>query len=424
MRTNQKKGTVLLLAYRFPPENASGAARPFRFFKYLPEFGYSCRVIARGKCRPDGGDERVRWAPAETGVRTTAWASSLCHAFERWCLPYSERLRWLPHAVRAAADLMQEEPYQAVVSTSPPVVSHIAALRLKRRFGLKWIADFRDPVVGNPFRNRSGALGYDTRLEKWLFRNADIVIANTDTVAAMWHERYPQWRKKVRLIWNGFDPEDEFGPAALVAKPFRSLTHVGTLYGGRTPDQLLVALRHLINQGLLDPGALRVNLVGPLEPAMIAPFRDLVESGCLWASGGMVPKTEAMQAVAESDYLLLIDSNELARALQVPAKLFDYIRAGRPILAFTSRNSPVERILARSAVDHICVHPTDPGEIVARQVLTFLKLPVEPAAPSSWFQSTFDGREQVRSLAAILGNLLECGDIAEPCEAAAGGHLT
>src|SRR4051794_15550419 len=36
---------VLLLAYHFPPDNASGSARPFRFYKYLPEYGYEPHVI-------------------------------------------------------------------------------------------------------------------------------------------------------------------------------------------------------------------------------------------------------------------------------------------------------------------------------------------------------------------------------------------
>ena len=36
---------VLIFAYHFPPENASGGARPYRFFKYLSRLGYNCRVF-------------------------------------------------------------------------------------------------------------------------------------------------------------------------------------------------------------------------------------------------------------------------------------------------------------------------------------------------------------------------------------------
>ena len=45
VRTKGSLPRVLLFAFHFPPDNASGAARPNRFFKYLPEFGYQPEVI-------------------------------------------------------------------------------------------------------------------------------------------------------------------------------------------------------------------------------------------------------------------------------------------------------------------------------------------------------------------------------------------
>ena len=38
---------VLILSVAFPPENLPGAARPYRFYRYLPEYGYSTGQIDR-----------------------------------------------------------------------------------------------------------------------------------------------------------------------------------------------------------------------------------------------------------------------------------------------------------------------------------------------------------------------------------------
>jgi len=157
----------------------------------------------------------------------------------------------------AEAALM-ERPVVAVVSTSPPVATHLVARRLKRRFGVPWVADFRDPLRGNPFRTRRWFFPYDALLERMLFRNADALIANTDTLAEMWNRRYPEFSGKMSVIWNGFDPEDRIAPAVKASRGRRVLAHVGTLYGGRHPGRVLSSLVRLIDQ-LIDAGLVTRN---------------------------------------------------------------------------------------------------------------------------------------------------------------------
>ena len=94
-----------------------------------------------------------------------------------------------------------------------------------------------------------------------------------------------------------------------------------------------------------------------------------------------------------ADYLLLLDINDRALGLQVPAKLFEYIQIGRPILAFTGRHSPVERILEQSGIPHACIHPDDPTQAVDERVLKVLCMSKRPVQPSQWFKEMFDGCE-------------------------------
>jgi hypothetical protein len=109
--------------------------------------------------------------------------------------------------------------------------------------------------------------------------------------------------------------------------------------------------------------------------------------------------------MTRADYLLLIDVNQSGTSLQVPGKLFEYIRVGRPILALTPEGSPVERILANSGVLHVCLHPGEPADETDRKLLQLLAMPTSPVEPSRWFRDHFDAEAQTRMLASLLGLL-------------------
>ncbi|HPQ16288.1 MAG TPA: hypothetical protein PLP04_13730, partial [Bryobacteraceae bacterium] len=118
------------------------------------------------------------------------------------------------------------------------------------------------------------------------------------------------------------------------------------------------------------------------------------------------PFAQAARLMAETDYLLLIDFTTGAPGLQVPSKLYTYIRIGRPVLAITTRNSPVERILGRSGIPHACIYPDSPAEEIDCRVLDFLSLPTDPVSASDWFWENFDCTVQTRTLASILDRLV------------------
>ena len=405
-----KSSETLLIAYYFLSLSDSGAARPSRFAKYLRRSGVTAHVITNGESTNQHGESAfpVRCIGKNSEKGGVQLASKLAYHFQRRLLPYNECLPWVPHAVEAGSDIIRNSSITSILSTSPPLATHFAAWELKRRFGLRWIADFRDPLSDNPFRQRRFGKPYDAVIERTIFHSADVIIANTDTVGDLWRNRYPRWAEKIRVIWNGYDAEDGIAPTRLPIRSFQTLTHVGTLYGGRRPTLLLASLLRLINSGRLNPRSFRLRLIGPIDTTVIslnaAPFSTLANLGCLEYNAKSIPVEEARTVIAESDGLLLLDLNERGAALQVPAKLFDYIRIGRPILSYTAVNSPVERILLQSGVPYQCLHPEDPPERLDAGVLDFLKLPSDPVAPNEWFWRQFDPQAQVLMLRDLLGH--------------------
>jgi glycosyltransferase involved in cell wall biosynthesis len=401
---------ILMLAYYFPLQNTSGADRPFRFAKYLPQHGYQPWVIAAGGFETPPGWDNVRRVPGPAGPLTReAVVSKAANILQRFLLPYEEHLPWVPYAVGEAARVLKARKIGAVVSTSPPIATHLAALELKRHYGLKWIADFRDPLFGNPFRSDKRAVAYDEALERCIFRHADAIIANTSTAAESWQARYPRYARKVTVIWNGFDPGEKLGAAPIPARPHVVLAHVGNIYGGRDAGILLASLERLVGSGAVNPARFRVRLVGLLDeqtvPVGRPPFRTLVEKGCLEYANRLVPQAQAKREMAEADYLLLIDTNAHNTGLQVPAKLFDYIRVGRPILALTTQNSPAEQILARSGIPHRCIYSDSSPAQADAQLRDFLQVPSEARVASRWFWNHFDGATQAGTLSSLLRSL-------------------
>lgn len=399
---------IILLAYYYLPHTTSGVQRAVRLAKYLPQYGYATSVICAGHAGLQPKLEDVLHVPNEV-VQSPRWLVSLARMIQR-ILPYNEQLPWAVHAIAAARSVMAHGPVAAVVSTSPPLATHLAALFLKKRHGLVWVADFRDPLVGNPGRARAWAKPYDAALERWIFQSATAVVGVTDAVVDAWRQQYRRLAYKFHLIWNGFDPGDQFGPAQVPERPYRVLAHVGVLYVQRHPTAMLASLDRLVRQRLVDPARLRLRFVGPiqqqeeLEGHLAA--ASLLAQGCLEIRPGVIPREQAMLETATADALLLIDIVNLSNTgYTVPAKIYDYILTGRPILALTDRDSPVDRILQRAGIRYACLYRDDIEAETDRKLATFLDLPNEPLAPSACFLENFDGERQAGRLAALLDAL-------------------
>jgi glycosyltransferase involved in cell wall biosynthesis len=403
---------LLLLAYYYLPSNTSGVQRAVRLARYLPEYGVATSVIASSHSGELPDVASVSHVPNRLTLNSRARAMGRIAERVQRILPYNEQLPWVPHATEAARALMSRTPAAAVLSTSPPVATHLAAFRLKKRYGLKWIADFRDPILGNPGRPRRWAVPYDRALERLIFKHADAIISVTDAMAEEWKRRFPAYAHKIHVIWNGFDPADALAPAPLPVRNYRILAHVGVLYSQRHPTALLASIDRLVTAGTINTESFRLRFVGPVQEqgqlTMQPAVSSLMQKGCIEMPGALVPRTEANHEIATADFLLLLDIVNLSNVgYTVPAKIFDYILTGRPILAITDKNSPVDRILQNSGVLYRCIYHQDQDSEIDRKLSELLTLPSEPLSPSQWFLENFDGRRQAGRIAEIILGLIQ-----------------
>ena len=398
------RGLLVILAHAFPPSPLIGGARPFRFYKYLPESGYARQVITateqNAAMPPD-----VQCVRDDTLDSRTGFAFQFERAARKFLLPGEEGITWAHRATAAAWKIVQANAGIPVTifSTFPPLGAHIAAFELATRWGLPWIADFRDPFAFDPSRStKSYQKTFARLLESAVFRFATAIIANTDAMAARWRQTYPHAAHKIHVIWNGYDPEDDLGPAPITPAPYKFISHVGELYGGRHPGAIIASIDRLIAAGKISAEQVRLRLMGPVDHATVLDsdsIRRALQTGWLDISPKQCPREQARDLATRSDGLLLLQPQS---AVQVPGKLFEYVRIGRPILALIARDSPVERILARSGIAHCSVHPDDPSNVVDEQIQLFLSLSNEAAAPSTWFCDEFNARNQTAALCRLM----------------------
>lgn len=411
----ETKPHIILITYYFPPMSAIGGVRPFRFYKYLKQLGYTCDVVTAAE-QTQGASSDIRVVPDSTA---SVWSGeqaappySLTIAAERllrrFVVPGHTGIAWSRAVSTECRRLAAQNRHRKTVllSTCPPTGAQFAALQVAYSSPLPWIADFRDPLTLGPGLERRSPI---TRLvvsqtEARTFQRASAVIANVESAALLWRDLYPFAKDKLHVIWNGFDPDEQPKARPVANSGPRVILHAGAIYGGRNANAIVYTMTKLREKGALPDVSLK--LIGPIgaeadidEPAHARASQE----GWLEMNRKSVPRQQAQQMTESADGLLLLQPQS---TVQVPGKLFEYICIGRPILALVPRESAVEWILSQAGVPYVCIYPDDAPESADQKMLHYLSLPSTPVTSSAWFQESFNVERQTRHLAAIIDSLV------------------
>jgi hypothetical protein len=270
--------------------------------------------------------------------------------------PDTER-NWKRPALKKADDVLGQEKFHAILSSSQAPICHIIAASLKKKYRLPWVADFRDPWT----QNHNYPFGFirksvETRLEIRTLSGSDAIIAATPAYASKQRGLH---NKSTMVVTNGFDHEYlNIPPAKLTAKFV--VTYTGQIYRGKQdPGKFLQALRNLISRGVIDAEDIEVRFFGPRYHWLRDAIIDLGLSDTV-GQYGTVPRDEAWTRQRESHVLLLLNWEDPAEKGVYPLKLFEYLSACRPILATGGiRGDDLEEILADTGAGEYAVTVDD-----------------------------------------------------------------
>jgi glycosyltransferase involved in cell wall biosynthesis len=364
---------VLLVTMYFPPAGGGGVQRSLKLAQYLPALGIETHVLA-----PD--DPKWVHRDPELRVPTQAWIHRARYLGPRARKPAEDiraaqggleralvqaqvtarrllvpdaSVTWNLTAIPAAIRIARREGIDAVITTSPPGSVHFVGAAVQRATGTRWIADLRDPLVANQQRRDDTVAARarqatNEQVARLVARRADAVSCVSEAIADEVRGLNP--RGVVRVVANGCDFDDFAGLEYAPASRFR-ITHTGSFFGKRDPRPFLEAFR----DADLDAVA-----------RFVGDFRSTDRE---WAEGlGLgdrlelveyLPRAESLRLQRDSEALLLLVPDAGGRGKGVlSGKVFEYIAAGRPILAVVPPDGAAAELI-RETGSGVVVAPDD-----------------------------------------------------------------
>lgn len=411
---------ILMIAFQYPPMVGSSAIqRALKFSHYLPAHGWDPVVLsAHPRAYERTSDEQMPEIPSQVEVHRAfaldvAKHLSINGRYPSWFALPDRWVPWALGAVWSGLRLIRTHRPQVLWSTYPIATTHLIGLCLQRLTGLPWVADFRDPMA---------QVGYPAdptiwRSFKWIegqtLKHCSRAVFVTRGTLRMYSERYAEIdANKLKLISNGYD-EENFGQAANVAQasPPRSgglikLLHSGIIYPSeRDPRDFFAALAELKAEGHLSREQLSITLRQPGDEAYIGKLlRDFdIESIVNVAPG--VSHQEALAEMLTTDALLVLQGSNCND--QIPAKVYEYFRAGRPILGLTDPLGDTAAELRAAGIDTIA--PLNSKTAIKEAFLKFLALLRDKRAPiaDDAFALSNSRVAKTAELAALLDQIIE-----------------
>lgn len=384
------KNRALMIAYYFPPLGSAGVFRSIKFVKYLPQFGWHPTVITTDKPQSSwnySDESLLKEIPADVPViripdTVSTFEEDFTPELEKQLLGFLENifqesreahalytsflesktdiakllvfpcpaLLWAYKTVQYIESTMNLHDFRLIYTTTSPFSAHLVGYYFKHKYGIPWVADYRDQWTGDPDRSFDPNKPYDKLmffLESILLQNANCnITVGFSGFIEDYINRFQLSEKKIVSITNGYD-EADFAPFSTKAGRADKFTinYSGLLYGKRNIEPILISLQELIEEGQVDLAKVQFRIVGDAriyDPVLMVQRYNI---GSLLVQTGYLTHSEAIQSNIEANILLLLVGDEKRYQHIITSKIFDYLRSGRPILAVAPAGGIVDQIL-------------------------------------------------------------------------------
>jgi glycosyltransferase involved in cell wall biosynthesis len=356
---------VLMVAYHFPPYGgSSGIQRTLRFVQHLPALGWEPLVLtAAARSYERVSDDLLDELPRDLVVERafaldTARHLSLAGRYPGVLARPDRWMTWQFRAIPAGMRLVRRFGPHVIWSTYPIATAHVIGRALRRRTGLPWIADFRDPMAQDGYPPDPRAWKSFKTIEEDALGQAAYSIFATQGAARCYRARYPDAAHKVIVVENGYD-EESFAALGEVTQARQPLTpgavtllHSGLVYPmERDPTHFFAALGRLSQAGRIQPARLRVRFRAPGHEDMLKAIAEEQRVGAFIEILPPAPYRAALEEMMRADALIVLQAANCNE--QIPAKLYEYLRAGRPVIALTDPQGDTAGVMRGAGLDSI-----------------------------------------------------------------------
>ncbi len=365
---------VLIVTYYWFPQSGTGIYRISKLVKYLKKAGWEPIILTASKSlsaykekqiddeykdlkvyhtkiiEPTNlfakkeGDSQVNFNSAYVVAKN----KSLKQKFIVWIrsnlfIP-DAKVFWKYFAVKKGKEVIKIEKPDIILSTSPPPTTHLIARRLAKWSKIKWIADFRDPWTNiyyyenlniNPLSKK-----INKRLEQKVLKSADQIVTVSDNF-------FPgnNLTEKMIRIENGFDPDDKPLDENLSTKNSNRfiIRYIGTLKQNQFFRNFLIVVDKLSKSGLNNI-ELKFEFIGFVDSS-IKEFIGSLQTKSIFAFYDYLPHKEAISKMSEADLLVLAIGQGTYSKNVISTKIFEYLMAGKPVIAFGNPEGSANEIL-------------------------------------------------------------------------------
>ena len=361
---NSELKKVLIITYYWPPSGGVAVQRWVKMSKFLREFGWEPVIYTAENAEMPVIDhsleasiplgltviKRPIWEPYDLYKRFLGYKKQekigagflqekkkpgVLQKFSVWVrgnffIPDARKF-WIKPSVKFLSEYLQNNPVDAIISSGPPHSMHLIAMGVKEKLHIPWIADFRDPWTKIDYYQELNLSDYADKkhhaLEQKVLRSADKVV----TVSKHWASDFNLINNNnTEVITNGFD-EDDFDKNLIEIDRGFILHHSGMINKARNPELLWEVLAELCKENEEFNKELKIQLTGNIDFTVSESIANNKLQDKLVHIEHLA-HNEAVQAMQRSPVLLLLLNDTHDILGRIPAKLFEYLAAGRPIL--------------------------------------------------------------------------------------------
>jgi hypothetical protein len=383
---------ILILTYYWPPSGGSGVQRWYYFTQYLPKYNIEPIVVTvkedqasykfldnsltssvaairterTDTLEPFGiyakltGKKSLKESIPQgfAGESNPTFFQKISRAIRGNLFIPDARIGWNNYAYKKAVEIIESEKIDLIITTGPPHSTHLIGLKLKKKFGVKWLADFRDPwteVYYNKLMYRTASADTkDKNLERSVLESADHVLTVGPGMQRLLASKLnSNFAAKFSFIYNGFDDEKFQNLSSKKDESYFVICHLGVLSDNQPVSAFIKALTILSDENNFPKDRkIKIRLVGKVSPNIIDEFKkhtsiyelELIE---------YVSHTEAIQFMLNADLLLnsLADTDQ--SALLISGKLMEYIAAKKPVLCLGNENGDAAALLNSTGVGKV-----------------------------------------------------------------------
>jgi glycosyltransferase involved in cell wall biosynthesis len=292
------------------------------------------------------------------------------------------RKGWNRYALKKALELIRAEKIETVITSGPPQSTHLIGLKIKELTGIRWIADFRDPWTDiyyyKDLYHSPLAARYDKKLEKKVLTEADKIITVSGEVGKLLLNKIPGSAEKIIVIPNGYD-ESDFKNIAMVKNDSFTIAYIGTISMSYRISGFIKAVSLLPDR---VKEQMKIRFVGNVPDEILNLFH-LKNMDSMVEVLGYIPHEMAVAQMVNASMLFMAIPDSPDNKGIITGKFFEYLAAGRPILAIGPLGGDVDILVKKCRAGKF--FPYDETEKMRSYILEIFDLYVKGAI---WNETT------------------------------------